>query len=293
MANASLGDKLQSMPRWWLYLTLFVCTSVPLWFTIPVPNKPSPSSVAFYNFVRRAPKGSTMLIASDWTNSTRGESAGQFKALLRVLMRNEVKLAIYSTADPQAPQVAKDVITVLNQERKAAGQREYVQWNDYVVVGFFPNAEAAAVSIQNNVRNAFADKKDFNDAGQLTPVLQSPVLANINKAADFPGLIVATASNTSNITIQRVTSVPLAMMVTGVMGPETNNYYVSGQLLGLLVGLKGCYDMETMMQQDYPGQKNLDNGASYYPTLHLALILLIVAVLIGNIGMLMSRKRAS
>jgi hypothetical protein len=119
------------------------------------------------------------------------------------------------------------------------------------------------------------------------------VLANINKASDFPGLIVATASNTSNVTIERVTAVPLAMMVTGVMGPETNNYYASGQLLGLLVGLKGCYDMETMMQLDYAGQKNLDNGAAYYPTLHLALILLIVAVLIGNIGMLLSRKGAS
>jgi hypothetical protein len=288
----TMGEKLQSLPGWVLYLALFIVCSVPLFFTIPVPNNPEPSSIAFYNFVRNIPKGSTLLIASDWTNSTRGESAGEFKALLRVLMRNDVKLAIYSTADPQAPQVAKDVIVLLNEERKLAGQRTYEQWKDYVKIGYFPNAEAAAVSIQNNVRNAFADKKDFDDTGQLRSVLESPVLAGINKVSDFPGLVVVTASNTSVVTIQRVTATKLTMMVTGVMGPETNNYFASGQLKGLVIGLKGVYDMETLMNRDYAGMKNLDNGAAYYPTLHLALLLLIVVVVTGNVGMLMSRKRS-
>jgi hypothetical protein len=37
----------------------------------------------------------------------------------------------------------------------------------------------------------------------------------------------------------------------------------------------------------------LDNGAKYYPTLHLALVLMILAVIIGNVGMFMSKKRGA
>jgi hypothetical protein len=79
-------------------------------------------------------------------------------------------------------------------------------------------------------------------------------------------------------------------MVTGVMGPEMQVYYDSGQVKGLVSGLKGLYDVENEMQADFPGQVNLDNGAKYYPTLHIALTLLMLAVVIGNLGMYLSRK---
>jgi hypothetical protein len=109
-------------------------------------------------------------------------------------------------------------------------------------------------------------------------------------------LILITASNTSNITIERITGVPLLMMVTGVMGPETQVYYASKQVKGLVVGLKGVYDMETQMQKDWPDTAqyvNLDNGAKYYPTLHLALLLLIAAVVIGNVGQALTKRRSA
>lgn len=295
MSKTSLGERLQALPKHWLYSILFIVTAVPLWFNIPVPNSPSPASTDFYNMIKNVPDGSTVLLASDWTNSTRGESGGEFKALLRILMRKKVKFAIYC-ADPQAPQVALDVVAYLNAENKAHGQPEYQQWNDYVMVGYFPNAEAAANSIQNNLSNAFADKKDFDDHGQLRPVMTSPVLKNYKLVGDLPCLVLITASNTSNVMIERITSVPIGMMVTGVMGPETQVYYASKQVKGLVTGLKGVYDVESMMQKDYPDPKiyvNLDNGAKYYPTLHLALLLLIIAVIIGNVGQMLTRRSKS
>ena len=80
-------------------------------------------------------------------------------------------------------------------------------------------------------------------------------------------------------------------MVTGVMGPESAVYYASGQVKGLVAGLTGVYDIETLMEKDYKGMTNLDNGAKYYPTLHVALLLLIIAVIVGNLGMLLSRRK--
>ena len=316
------GEKLQSVNKSTLYAVLFIVTSIPFWLNlagmpgIKIPNQPEVSTVDLFRTLMSLKEGSTILVASDRTNSTRGESGGQFDAIMRILMRRKIKVAIYTTADPQAPQVARDEIAVLNKERTDAGQAPYARWNDYVVLGFFPNAEGTAISIGTNPRKAFAGKKEVAPDGQQTDVYQSPVLKNIQSAGDIPLLLVITASATSTVTIQRLYGkIPLAMAVTGVMGPETHVYYASNQLIGLSKGLKGVYDMETMMEQGlnvpdfehapvksdkyrdesipgFPGQTNLGYGSKYSPSLHGALLLLIAAVVVGNVGMAMSKRRA-
>ena len=289
----SIGEKLQSLPKPVLYTILILVTSIPQFFPVPLPNKPSQSSVDLFNMVTTVPEDKPILLGSDWTNSTRGESGGLFKSLIRILMRRNIKFAVYGTADPQAPQVAKDTIRMVNEERKANGEKPYELWTDWVSVGYFANAEGTANSINNDVRAAFADKKAADPSGVMKAVMTSPVLANVKSVSDFSALVLITASNTSNVTIERVTKTPLAMMVTGVMGPETQVDYESKQVKGLAIGLKGCYDLETLMAAKWPDKKyvNMDNGAKYYPTLHLALLLLIAAVVAGNVGMFMTRKR--
>jgi hypothetical protein len=289
----TLGERLQSLPKHWLYGVLLIVTTVPLFLgdKIPVPNQPVQSSRDLFAKLNSIPEGSTILIASDWTKSTRGESQGQFKALLRILMRRKIKFAVYATADGQAPQVAKDTIRIINEERTAAGEAPYRRWEDWVSLGYFPNAEGTANAIANNLRTWLAGRRDSATAGGMKDVFQSPVLQNVNAVGDLPLLIVVTASKTSNITIQRLSGkVPLALMVTGVMGPESQIYYSSGQVMGLSAGLKGVYDIETLMAETWPGAKNADNGTLYYPTLHFALALLILTVVIGNVAMVLTRK---
>ncbi len=305
----SLGEKLMSIPKWALYVVLILVASVPLFVPIKVPNQPIEPAIDLYGSLMNLPEGSTVLLASDWTKSTRGESNGSFDALVKILMRRNIKLAIYSSGDPQAPQVARDAIAVLNNEQRAKGLKTYDRWNDWVTVGFFPNAEACANAIANNVRTAFSGRTESTPEGTKRDVFQSPVLQKINKVSDFSLMVVITASKTSNITIERIygKGVNLAMMVTGVMGPESLPYYSSGQIQGLGVGLKGVYDMEQLMETGitkemnsskwgvvpgFPGESNIGNGSRYYPTLHACLLLLIVAVVVGNIGTFLTRRKA-
>jgi hypothetical protein len=288
----TFADKMMSVPRQWLYLLLITVTTIPLWFTVDVPNEPVDSSVDLYATLMAIPEGSTIIVASDWTNSTRGESGGQFKSLMRILMRRNVKFAIYSAADPQAPRVFSDAIERVNMERRNDGEAPYRRWEDFVSLGYFPNAEGTANAIANNLRAAWAGKTEFTPDGTKRDVFQSPVLQHVTRVEDVPLLIVVTASKTSTVTIERLYGrVPLALMVTGVMGPESQVYHASGQVEGLSAGLKGVYDVELLMERDFPGARNKDNGAKYYPALHLALTLLILAVIIGNIGMFLSRGR--
>ena len=286
----SIGEKLQSLPRPALYLILFIIASAGVWISIPIPNQRAPASEDFYKMINTIPADKPVLISSDWTNSTRGESAGEFKALIRVLMRRKIKFCVFSMADPNAPEVAKDTIQFVNEERRAAHEPEYVRFKDWVNAGFFPNAEAISNSMNNNFRTAFQDKKTQDENGNPVPIFSAPFMTNVKQISDFSCLIIITGSKTSNIAIERVTKTPLVLAVTGVMGPEMQVYYDSHQVKGLVSGLKGLYDVETHMDEDYKGQKNLDNGAKYYPTLHLVLTLMIVAVVTGNIGMWLARK---
>src|SRR6476659_9252049 len=184
-APSNLGEKLQSLPRPALYAILFIIASVGVWISIPIPNQRAQASEDFYNVIKNIPDNKPVLISSDWTNSTRGESAGEFKALVRILMRRNIKFCVFSMADPNAPEVAKDTIQLINQERKAKGEKEYVRFQDWVNAGFFPNAEAISNSMNNNFRTAFQDKKTQDENGNPVPIFTAPFMSKVNQISDF------------------------------------------------------------------------------------------------------------
>jgi len=310
MADAprkSLGDRLQSINKPTLFLILIILTSIPLFFNgLTVPDEPDPPTIELYRQLENIPAGKTVLLQSDWTLSTRGESLGEFKAVFRILMRQHVKVCMFTLADPQAPQVARDAVSELNQEQVANHQPPFEEWNDWIHIGYFPNAEGTSVSMVSDLRKAFAGKKAPKPLVGMTDIFQSPVMAGVHSLKDVPLYVLITASATTTVALQRLSGhVPLAFLVTGVMGPETQPYYDSHQVVGLAKGLKGVYDLETLMEKgytladgtklpsyhSYPGEINLDRGAQYMPSLHAALTLLILAVVIGNVGVFLSRRK--
>ncbi len=308
MADApkkSVGEKLQSISKPTLFAILVSVITIPLFIKgINVPDEPDPPAIALFETLMDIPEGRTVLLQSDWTNGTRGESGGQFKAVLRILARRHIKACMFTLADAQAPQVARDVLRELNDEQRAHGQPTYDEWKDWVHIGFFPSAEATSVAMASDLRKAFAGRKATPPGGSSTDVFKSPVLKDVHSLKDIPDYILITASSTNTIAIERLYgSVPLAMGVTGVMGPETQVYFDSKQLVGLSKGLKGVYDLENLMEtgwtradgtkiEPFKGAINLDQGARYMPPLHAALSLLILAVVIGNIGVVLTRRLA-
>ncbi len=287
----SLGEKLLSIPKPALYLALILATAVPLFFPVPLPNEPKDTAKALFAAINEIPDESTVIIQSDWTESTRGESRGQMDILLRMLMRKNVKFAICSAADPQAPEVFRNLVFKLNAERKELKLREYKKWDDWVELGFYPSAEALGQAIAADIRGAFAGKRDAPPGGDDRPVFESPVLKDIVKVDDLSMYLVVTGTKSIIIAIERFSDkVKMGGMVTGVMGPETANYFYSGQLKGLSAGLKGVYDMCSLEEVAHPGTTKLKREEQYILSLHVAIFLLIAAVIVGNVGVFLTRR---
>ena len=242
--------KLKTIPKYTVYMLLVLAASIPLFFNIPVPNKPVDSSVDSFKALMSLQKGDTVLLGSDWTGSTRGESKSHLISILRILMRKEVKFALWSTADPQSPRCAQDVITEVNEMMKKEGTRPYKQWEDWVQAGFYVNSDVAINNMGQDVKKLFTSKRGTDSSGKLRSVMESPVLEKIEKVQDFKLVIDVTASKTTDFHVQFISSkkVPLLFAVTGVMVPETQVYYNSGQIVGFIGGLKGVYDLEVLME---------------------------------------------
>lgn len=310
--RSTFADRLQSVPKPVLFLILFLVTAVPLLHPVTLPNKPIDASIDFYARLMQLPPGSKVLIESDWTNSTRGESMGEMEAMLRILMRRGIKFVVFTVADPQSPQVARDTIRKVANEEAARGGYRYRPFQDYLVLGYYPNAEGTVAAINNKFLSICQGKKDWPENSTPRDVMQSPVLQGLNSVADFKYFVLVTASSTNTVVLERITKVPLLFMVTGVMVPENTVYYASGQIKGLCGGVKGVYDLETMMENGvnvkgphevvsdkytmqipgFPGKINAGKGTAYYPSLHFALFLLIIAVIAGNAGMILAKRKA-
>jgi hypothetical protein len=228
------------------------------------------------------------------------------------------KFAVYSIADAQAPQVARDVIQRINDERKEQGLKVYAPWVDYVEVGYSANAEGQHNSMANDVRQAWGSHKERDEQGVERSVLESPVLKGINKIGDVGMLVVVSASSTIDTAVERLGGkVNMGFMVTGVMGPNALPYYQAGQINGIAVGLRGNYDIEYMMKyglnfKDAEGKiktayaekpekvyapfaegNTFGRGARYFLPLHVALGLMIFAIILGNVAMLASRSKGA
>lgn len=310
--------KLMNINRFVMYLLLVIAIGLPLLFLkIEVPTITASNTEDLYIAYNKLPEGSTVFLESDWTVSTRGENAGQLEALLKLLRLRNVKFVLYSCSDAQAPQVARNTITNVNKQLVAAGLEPFKPWEDYVDVGFYPDIEALYNAIKSNPRNAFTGKTANNPATrQMEDVYKSPVLKDIRKVEDIAMVINISASGTLKYIVQRIGSkTKIGSMVTGVMGPEAMNYYAAKQIAGLSVGLRGVVELETMMAKGVnysdgdkeplvkaeqlngkidpidPKLEPFGRGMRYFASLHAALFLLILAVVLGNIGLYLQKRQ--
>jgi len=278
----NMWQTLYAIDRRVLYGILMVLVFWQILIPITVPNVTMGMSKDLFDKIEGLQPGDVVLIESDWTTSTRGESMGQFKALIRHLMRKEVKF-VTTAIDPLAPGIGEIFIEQVKREEPADGPR-YEKGRDYEIAGYFPNAENHVQSMVTNMRKELSSKGLGN----------SPVLEGIDDLSDMKAVILVTASSSINVWYERLRNkAPLGLMCTAVMAGENIPYHASGQLFGMTIGAKGAFDYETLLAETYTDGKylNYDTGRRYMSPLFFALLLLIVSVVIGNVAMFMLRKK--
>ena len=271
--NPNFWDRMQTIDRRVIYGVLIVFILIPLFdrkFNLPI--IPSKQSRDFYDTVQQIPPGGMVLIDGWWSPGTRGENQWQTQAVLLHLMQRHLRFAILSF-DPQNNTLVQNMVNTL------APKYGYVEGRDYVNFGYKPSAvfsqtvQAMAVNIPG------ALKKDRNGM----PLAGMPAMKGINSIQDLSAIVEVTPSATAETWLglgglrQGTHNVPFLLATTAVGAPTYYPYLDSGQIAGMLTGVKGAGDYEYLL-----GTSTFGTRATGALSLVYALVIGLIAL--GNIG---------
>jgi hypothetical protein len=282
----TIWDKLQEIDPRYIYAALLLVITLPLLFPITLPNIPGQPAVKAYRTLQsvahRNPHG-FVLIASDWAASTRGESHWQDIAALRQVMTDRLRFAEVSF-DPQNRSLEQADIATVNNEliQTLPGYAPYVYGRDYCLWGYRPST-AIPQFLKGLVDNVPATVHADYRGNAISSL---PCMHGIRSLRDADAVLLITPSSLLDTFLQFVTSnkgrTPLIYFPTAVMAPEGYPYLDSGQISGMVTGIKGAGDYEQL------------EGAHGFATristaLSLVYALILVLILVGNVSYYVGR----
>lgn len=274
----------QNIDRRILYLLLALVLSAPFLLRVPVPNAVvSPQAHSFYNTIEEIasdPVRSKKLIilCPNYAAGTIAENQTQTEAVMRHLMKRHLKFAIFCFSDPQGRELTGNAARSMEKKYGYEYGRDYVNW------GYRPG-DAVVLLLKSAVRDIPGTfKTDVNH----TPLDQMPVMAGIKTVDDIGAIIEIASSSTLGYWLtyyQRTGKEPIPTLYcpTAVMAPEAYPFLKSGQLQGMLVGLKGAIEYEGLI-----GEPGFATSAS--ASLLYAHFLIIALIVLGNLGMFAQKR---
>jgi hypothetical protein len=243
-------EKIQKLDRRWIFLFILVSVIVPLLYPLNLGIETSRPVENMYNFIENLPEGSIILLSFDFSPSTEVELKPAATAVLRhAFAKNHKVVAI--ALWPDGGQIARPIFAAAAEEfGKEKGR-------DYVNLGYKAGGSVLLMALKNSFSNSFPTDIDG------TPVTELPLM---NQVKDYGSIaMVASFSAGANGLREYINivntqfGVNVSGAVTAVSAPEKYPYLNSGQLLGLMGGLKGSAEYEKMLL-DRQGDESAPRG---------------------------------
>jgi hypothetical protein len=279
---------LNNLDRRILYLLLAIVIAIPLLAPAVTKPLPKPAITAFtqsyYDTIEKvaadpAAKEKLVIVSCNFASGTLAENLSQCEATIRHLMMRKLKFAIFGFSDPQGRELGQQAVDKLAKEYDYQYGRDYVNW------GYRPSGAAVAL-----IKTAVNDLP-----GAMGKDIRGMALGEVEcmkgiKGVNDVSLICEFASAQTLPTwiqfFQRAGKAPIPTLYgpTSVMATEAVPYTESGQLQGMLIGLKGASEYELLLQKE-------GFATSASASLSLSHLLILVLIALGNVGMFMERKQ--
>jgi len=267
MAAAGNGfwARVLAIDRRWIFLLVGLGTALPLLFPVNLPVAASPRVKAAYQAIENVPEGSLVLMSLDYEPDIMAELQPMSIAVLRHCFRRNLK-PIILTLYPAGPGLIEQALAIAS---AAEGKKRY---QDYVFLGYKSGNQAVVLGLGDNIKGLFP--KDFYGA----PTDTISLMRHVNSFKDFPLLINLSGSTIADYYIRIGASRyhrPMVLGATAVMATDYYPYLSSGQILGLIGGMKGAAEYERLMGIVGDARRGMDAQS----LVHLIVVLL---VLLGN-----------
>jgi hypothetical protein len=265
---------MQRIDRRVMYVLLVAVIALPMFVPFKLPTAITPEVRGVYDAVESIPKGKLAILSGDWGAGTLAESLPQTEALMRHLFRNNVPFAILPWA-PQTTTLMQNTAERLAPEYGKVYGRDWVNWG-WKAVPMVAFLKSMAKDIPGTVR------QDYRG----TPLSELPVMKGVKDIDDIG--FVCHITPVGNIMlwvafIQAVYGTPIAYAPTAVMVAQGYDPLDAKQLVGMLPGLVGGAQYETLLNDPR-------SGVRWSNSLSLAELLMIFLIVLANIGYFASRR---
>jgi hypothetical protein len=267
-------DWITTIKREIIYTIIGLVVIIPLLLGIKEKVQISPAVESAYKAIESLESEDVILISIDYDPASMPELQPMLKAILRHAFRKDIKV-IMMVFWPLGLPIGTEGL------EEVAVEFEKVYGEDYINLGYRPGDRAVMIDMGREIRNFFN-----MDVGGI-PIDSYPMMRDIHNYNDIALIVGLEAGRWGEYWIQYVGSrfkQRIVLGVTGVMAAETYPYLQSGQLEGLIGGLKGAAEYETLIETPGFGL----TGMAAQSWAHIAIS---VFIIIGNIGYFMGRRR--
>jgi hypothetical protein len=262
--------------RRWIFLCIALAVFVPFVTGLKfLQGTPTPATVAVYDYIDRLPPGRPVMLIFDYGPAGMPEIHPMAMALIRHCFMRKVPI-IAMTLYPQGPPMADLAFS------KVVPDFDVRYGRDYVNLGFKPGGSAVILGIGSGFETTYPSDT------RGTPLSQLPIMRDVKNYSDLGLAIDLATGSTPSAWIafahQRF-RLPVALGITAVMATDNYVYLQTGQIVGLINGMRGAAEYEHLVE--HPDVGSL--GMSSQSVAHLVIILFVI---LGNIGYFAGRAHA-
>jgi len=260
----SFAERMLRIDRRIIFLIIGLCTLLPLLYPVGLAIKVSPEVRAVYDYLDGLPEGSVFLLSMDFDPASKPELYPQAVALLRHAFRKNLRvigMTLWVTGTGMADQAITMVAADMGKQNG----------KDYVFLGWSPGVGSLIITMGQDLYKAFPS--DYYNK----PTKDLPVLAGVQNLRDV-NYVISLAAGTAGIETWYVFGkdkykFELAGGCTGVIAPGLYPLLRSGQLNGLIGGLRGAAEYEVLIDQKERAVAGMDaQSATHFAIIALVLL---------------------
>lgn len=263
-----------NLDRRWIYLCIAVVVVIPAIVSFNVPVSTTREVEKVFDFIEEMQPGEYFYLGIDYDPSSLAELDPMTYAILNQAFSKDLKIIIACLSQFGVGMAETRLAEVGAKYGKESGK-------DYCFLGYRPYPGLVILSMGVDFRVTFP--LDYYGV----PLDSLEVMNGIKNLMDVKGVVDITAGNVADMWITYGNGrfgFPVALGVTGVMSADYYQYLQSGQIFGLISGIKGAAEYEILSGFETTGIKSMP-----YQTLSHAVILLFI--IISNIGYFATRSK--
>jgi len=272
-----------------IYAIVFFCVLLPLIYPIRAKFTPTEEVKRAYNAIEALEPGSAIIISCDYGPSTMPENYTFYVALLHQCFRKQLRPIILTLVD-YGPGLCLRGLKEVLESKDSQGKLLYPDrqaGRDYVFLGFKPGSTSVMLGIGQSFTATFPN--DY----QNQPTTTMPIFREITALGDCKYIVDIAAVGLPEFWLPYASArekVPMSVNCTAVSVAQYYPYYTAGQFQGLVGGMKGSAEFETLVGMEQITGK-IPDATRGMPAQNAVHIFIVLSIILANV-MHISVRRA-